>query len=97
MSVVRHYRMRAKEGGAQAAIDALTDLAREIRPLDGCLGFEILQDQADPLQFIFIERWESIDHHRSTGSKVTKNVLAPLSAALDGPAEGLYLDPIFTL
>jgi quinol monooxygenase YgiN len=97
MSVVRHYRMRAKAGGAQAAIDALTDLAREIRPLEGCLGFEILQDQADPLEFVFIERWASIADHQATGSKVTRNVVAPLTAALDGPAEGLYLDPIFTL
>jgi len=90
MTVARLYRMVAAEGREQALLDALTDLERLVRPLDGCTG--VLRDARKPGSFVFIEKWTSIEAHKAAGSALPKDTLGPVMAALANPPEGAYLD-----
>jgi quinol monooxygenase YgiN len=92
MTVARLYRMTAAEGKEEALRDALTDLERLVRPLEGCEGVELLRDARKPGSFLFIEKWASIEAHKSSSSKLPKDTLGPVLATLAGPPEGAYLD-----
>lgn len=37
----------------------LTGLVEPIRQEDGCISYELLQNQEDPTDFVFVEEWES--------------------------------------
>lgn len=95
--IIRQYSMQAPVGGEQILMDALVSLAEEIRPIEGCLGFEILRNLDDPTRVVFVERWVSVDAHQGSGSQLTKDVLTPLMAALAGPAEGAYFTSAFQI
>jgi quinol monooxygenase YgiN len=92
MTVARLYRMTAAEGKEQALCDALTDLERIVKPLDGCVGVELLRDARKPGSFVFIEKWASIEAHKGAGASLPKNTLDPVMAALANPPEGAYFD-----
>ena len=91
MKIARHYMMKAKDGGADALLDALRTLDAAVRKLPGCLGTETLQDLDVPERVAFTEWWESVDAHKAGGAQLPKEAFAPLMAALAGPPEGSYM------
>ena len=92
MTIARHYVMLAKEGSEAALDSALRAVADAVRPLPGCEGVEMFRDLANDRRFVFIERWASVDAHKTAGSMLDKSVITAMMAALDGPPEGSYLD-----
>lgn len=97
MTVLRHYRMQAAEGRSDDLRAALTVLAAQVSPLDGCERIEMFADPADPATFFFVEHWRSIDDHKAAGQALGKGALAPVMAALASPPEGRYLEPVLVL
>ncbi len=92
MTVARHYVMSAAPGQEAPLETALVALADVVRALDRSEGVELLRDTEQPSRFIFIEKWTSIEAHKSAGKQVPKDVFAPVMAALASPPEGSYLD-----
>jgi quinol monooxygenase YgiN len=94
VSVARHYVMLAGEGKAEALAAALEALAQAVRALPGCLSVEGLVDVDQAERFIFIERWESLEAHKSAGALLPKALMAPVMASLAQKPEGSYLKPL---
>jgi heme oxygenase (mycobilin-producing) len=90
MSIARVYQMIAAEGKDQMLLEALTALERLVRPLDGCLGVELLRDVAQTNRFLFIEKWRSVEAHKAAGPLLPKSSFGPVMQAIAGPPESSY-------
>ncbi len=97
MTVARHYVMHAAEGKDAMLEAALGNLADAVRSVAGCEGVEMLRDLGNERRFIFIEKWESIEAHKSGGKLIPKEIFAPMMAALDGPPDGAYFEYLKTI
>jgi len=92
MTIARLYRLEAADAKAAELETALTALAQEVRSIPGCLGVELLRDAGDGGQFTFIEKWTSIEAHKTAGAQLPKDVFTPVMAASAGAPEGFYYD-----
>lgn len=97
MTIARHYVMNAAEGQDAVLETALRNLADVVRGITGCEGVELLRDLGNERRFIFIEKWESVDAHKTGGKQVPREAFAPMMAALDGPPDGAYFDYLVSL
>ncbi len=96
MTVARHYLMHAREGMDATLETVLIDIAKAVHPLAGCEGVEMLRDIGNERRFVFIEKWADVDAHKAASSSLDKSIVARLTAALDGPPDGAYLDYLRT-
>lgn len=94
MAILRQYVMIAAEGQESSLRDALSELGRKVRSLEGCEGVELLRDPRDPTHFVFIEHWSSIESHKTAGRLLGKEALAQVLATIARPPEGRYLEPL---
>ena len=92
MTVARHYLMHAAEGQDAALETALGALADHVRTFPGCQGVELLRDLGNERRFVFIEKWDSEEAHKSAGGALDKAIIGPVMGALDGPPDGSYFD-----
>lgn len=93
MGIVRQYLMIAKTGEGQALSEALRALAAQVRQLEGCEGIDLYRDVDKPDRFTFLEHWTSIEAHQAGGKVLGKAAFAPVSALLEAPPAGAYLEP----
>jgi len=96
MTVARVYRMTAAEGKADALAKALGDVVATIRSVSGSEGVELLQDADQPHQFLFIEKWTSVEAHQAAFSQMPAGTLDEVSAAMAGPPDGAYFNSLKT-
>jgi quinol monooxygenase YgiN len=92
MSVARVYRIRAAAGKETELANAIEGLADVVRAADGCEDLIFLQNQEDEAEFLFIEKWVSVDHHRRALEAMPPGTLDPVGAAMAGPPDGSYQD-----
>ena len=97
MTIARHYVMHAAEGRDAELETALGRLAEVVRELPGSEGVELMRDLGNERRFVFIEKWTSVEAHKSAGALLAKENLAPMMATLDGPPDGAYLDYLKTV
>jgi quinol monooxygenase YgiN len=97
VTVARQYVLTAKEGQAGALQQALIDLAALVRPVAGCEGVEILQDVKLPERFVFVEKWASVEAHKTGGETLPKDAFAPVMATLGEKPGASYLAYLKTL
>jgi heme oxygenase (mycobilin-producing) len=97
MTIARHYLMHAAEGRDSELETALGRLADVVRQLPGSEGVELLRDLGNERRFIFIQKWASVEAHKSAVALIAKEDFAPMMATLDGPPEGAYLDYLKTV
>jgi quinol monooxygenase YgiN len=90
MTIARVYHMTAADGKDQALLDALTALERVVRPLDGCLGVELLRDVEQKNKFLFVEKWRSVAAHKAAGALLPRASFGPVMQALASPPESSY-------
>jgi quinol monooxygenase YgiN len=81
-----HIRPEAVE----QTLDGLREIMPESRAYDGCIGLEVVQDQADPGHVMLVEQWESPDHHKVYVAWRTE------TGTLASLAEVLTKEPTFT-
>ncbi len=94
MTILRHYKMTAKDGSGGDLRAALEHLADQVRPLPGCEGVRLYADPDDPLTWVFIEDWRSLDDHKAAGRALGKEAFAGVAAVLAGPPDGRYLEAV---
>jgi quinol monooxygenase YgiN len=97
MTIARHYIMIAAENQGAALGAALQDLATRVRPIPGCEGVELLHDTENPVRYVFIEKWASVEAHKAASQHLPKDALAPVMATLAGRPEGSYLEYTHTI
>jgi quinol monooxygenase YgiN len=88
MSIAQTYILTAAEGQEAATRDVLERMAAAVRPLPGCEGVIVLQDETKPARFLFIETFVDADAHKATQPLMPKEILGELSALLAGPPDG---------
>ena len=92
MSVIRHYIMTAAEGRADDLAKGLATLGDALKQVAGFEGAQLLHDQDDANRFYFLERWETVDAHKSALKSLPKEAMGGWTSALGAPPEGRYLD-----
>jgi quinol monooxygenase YgiN len=95
MSVARVYRIKALAGKQAELAKAIEGLADWVRAADGCEGLILLQNTEAQAEFLFIEKWVTIDHHRRALEAMPPSTLEPLGAVMEGPPDGSYQDWLF--
>ena len=95
MTVARIYIIHATDSAEmEAGLEALADA---VRAMAGSQGVEVLRDLGNEKRFLFIEKWESEEAHAAGLDALDKSLLAPVSAASDGPPDGAYYDYLKTV
>ncbi len=90
MTVARIYIIHATDSAEmETGLEALADA---VRKASGSEGVEVLRDLGNEKRFVFIEKWESEAAHAAGLDALDKSLLAPISAASDGPPDGSYYD-----
>ena len=59
-------RLQIKPGQTAAFLDLAREIVPQERQVEGCAGFDILQDVTHPAQFIMMEQWRdrsALDRH----------------------------------
>jgi quinol monooxygenase YgiN len=92
MTIARIYKMSAAAGKEQELLDALCALERVVRQLKECLGVELLRDCKQPNQFLFIEKWPSVEAHKMAGASLPRDSFTAVKNALAAPPEASYQD-----
>ena len=54
--------LHIKSDALEQAPAALSDVLATTRAFDGCLGVDVLIDNADPTHFVVVESWASLEH-----------------------------------
>ena len=91
MTIAREYRMVAQPDAADELLAALTALASALQDLPGFEGAELMQDQAAPGRFVFLEKWASVQAHADSGARLPKEALSRVMGLLgDKPQVATY-------
>jgi quinol monooxygenase YgiN len=92
MTIARIYGLEAAAGKAVQLESALTELAGRVRVIPGCQGVEILRPTDNGNHYMLVEKWDSIDAHKTGAKSLGKEAVAPMIAALAKPPQGSYLE-----
>jgi quinol monooxygenase YgiN len=84
-----HFQPEAVDG----ALEGLGKILPDTRSYEGCLGLDVIQDQADPNHVMLVETWESADHHKAyVAWRVETGTLAELAAVVTQDPTFTYFD-----
>ena len=80
--VIAHFNARPET--AEAVLEVVTGFIKPTRKETGCISYVLVQNDADPLEFTFVEEWasnEALDVHLQTphlkqGAAKLANLLA---------------------
>ena len=90
MSITRIYEIGAAEGKAEELYDFLKSLVPHITSSDGCSSCEVLRNNDDRDNFVFIEKWESIEHHKKSAENFPKEKLKSAKHLFGKPPKSSY-------
>ncbi len=84
LRVVAH--LKANPDKVEETRKALTELVKPTCAEDGCIGYELLQNDADPTDFTFVEEW-------STDAALDAHLRSEHICTLQSRAEELFAAP----
>lgn len=90
MTIARHYILHAAAGQESGLESTLKKLADIVSGMPGSHGVELMRDGENAARFILIEKWASLDAHKSAVAAFPKDISGAMKAALDRPLEGAY-------
>jgi quinol monooxygenase YgiN len=82
VAVARIYRMSCAPGRREELLGALEALAGALGEMEGLQRVSVLSDVEQPDDFLFIEKWVSVEVQKSSGKSLPKQALARVIAAL---------------
>lgn len=85
--VVRHYRLNAAEGKSAELAASLSELASALKLLPGFLSAEVLVGVDRPHDFVFVEKWASVEARRDCAPQMPKAIMASIMSAVAGPPD----------
>jgi quinol monooxygenase YgiN len=92
VAVARIYRMSCAPGGREELRGALEALAGALGEIDGLQSVSVLRDVEQPDDFVFVEKWTSIQVQENSGKSVPKQVVARVMAALADKPCGRFFE-----
>ena len=82
MAVARIYRMTCAPGRREELRGALEALAGVLREIEGLQSVSVLRDVEQPDDFVFVEKWASVQVQKRGGNLLPKQAFARVMAAL---------------
>jgi len=82
VAVARIYRMSCAPGRREELRGALEALAGALGEIEGLQSVSVLRDVEQPDDFVFVEKWTSVQVQESSGKSVPKQAVARVMAAL---------------
>lgn len=91
MTITRIGEMKAKEG-QEAALRSFyeTVIMPALDHSAGMQSYHLLQNQADPTRFIFIELWDSIEAHQASVKNIDPRQIGTVMRLLSDQPRGEY-------
>jgi quinol monooxygenase YgiN len=91
VAVARIYRMSCAPGRREELRGALEALAGALREMEGLQSVSVLRGIEQPDDFVFVEKWASMQLQESSGKSVPKQAFTRVMAALaDKPSGGSF-------
>jgi quinol monooxygenase YgiN len=90
MSVTRINEFRARDGKADELRGFLASVVSGMAALAGCQSSQLLQSHDDPIHFVVLEVWDSIEAHQASAKNISPASLARVTELLDGSPRGEY-------
>ena len=94
MSIARIGETRAKEGQQEALRNFLLSIVPTILSSAGCLSCDLFQDQEDPVKFIMVEVWESVEAHQASVKDIPPEMIREIMPLLAASPAGSYFDAL---
>jgi quinol monooxygenase YgiN len=88
VAVARIYRMSCAPGRREELHGALEALAGALKEMEGLQSVSVLRDVEQPDNFVFVERWASVQVQKSSGESLPKQAFARVFAALADKPRG---------
>ncbi len=82
MAVARIYRMSCAPGRREELRGALEALAGALREIEGVQSVSVLRNVEQPDDFVFVEKWPSVQAQKSSGKSLPKQAFARVIATL---------------
>ena len=82
MTVARIYRMSCAPGKRDELRGALEALAGALGEIEGLQSVAVLRDVEQQDDFVFVEKWASIQAQKNSGKSLPKQAFAQVMAAL---------------
>ena len=82
MAVARIYRMSCVPGRCEELHGALGALAGALGEIEGLQSVCVLRDVERPDDFLFVEKWASVQAQKSSGKSLPERAFARVMAAL---------------
>ena len=92
MAVARIYMMSCAPGRDEELLGALEALADALKETDGLQSVSVLRDVEQADDFVLVEKWASVQAHKSSGKSVPKQALARVMAALTDKPRGRFFE-----
>jgi quinol monooxygenase YgiN len=92
VAVARIYRMSCAPGRREELRGALEALAGALGEIEGLQSVSVLRDVEQPDDFVFVEKWTSIQVQESSGKSVPKQAVAQVMAALADKPCGRFFE-----
>ena len=93
MTCLVHIEFRAREESIDRMLGWLRDILPDTRGRDGCVSVSVARNQDDPLNFAFIEQWDSRQHYEQYFAwRESNGVLDELGTMIDGEASFRFFD-----
>ena len=93
MTCLVHIEFRAKQEFVDKLLVWLREILPDTRCREGCVSVSVTRNQDDPLNFAFIELWDTRQHYeRYFAWRQEQGVLDQLAGMVDGQANFRYFD-----
>ena len=93
MTCLVHIEFRAREESIDKMLGWLREILPDTRGRDGCVSVSVTRNQDDPLNFAFVELWDSRAHYeRYFAWREETGVLEELATMVDGEASFRFFD-----
>lgn len=89
-------KLTAAEGQEDRVYEALVDLVGKTHEEEGCERYGLHRDVGNPRTFMFVEKWESMDHLIAHGGNPNLAIFGTLTeeGALEGGIDMTILEPV---
>lgn len=91
MAITRLNYFTAKPDQREALAAFLSDVVAAVHKAEGCVSCRLLTDHRDPLEFVILEVWETVDAHQKAAGMIPKERISVVMQYLARPPRGEYL------
>lgn len=90
MTIIRISEFRARPDSVDKLGQFLRDLMPTMTSLAGCTACQLLQGHDEPLRFVMMETWVSVEAHQAAVRAIPPSSFGAAMALLDGKPSGAY-------